>query len=215
MAQGQPGFPTDQVVCPNCAGSNPAGASFCAHCGQAIRAASRFCSNCGTELLPDARFCPACGAASNIEAPAPTDTAASGQPSMPAGLGLPGETEYMGFWIRVAAALIDGVLTGVASVIIDAVTGIPFIGSLLSVVYYVVLTGLRGQTLGKLTLGIIVVNGQGEAPGIGRAALREIVGKFVSAIVILLGYFWIGWDREKRGWHDHIGGTYVVRAPGR
>ena len=128
---------------------------------------------------------------------------------------IPSENEYMGFWIRVAAALIDGVLTGVAGAILGAVTGIPYLASLLSIVYYVLLTGLKGQTLGKMALGIVVVNGQGEVPGIGRAALREIVGKFVSTIVILLGFFWIGWDREKRGWHDHISGTYVVRAPGR
>ena len=111
--------------------------------------------------------------------------------------------------------MIDGVLTVVAGAVIGAIIGIPFLPSLLFIVYYVLLTGLKGQTLGKMALGIVVVNGQGEVQGIGRAALREIVGKFVSAIVILLGFFWIGWDKEKRGWHDHISGTYVVRAAGR
>ena len=82
-------------------------------------------------------------------------------------------------------------------------------------VYYVALTGLKGQTLGKMALGIMVVNAQGEPPGIRRAAFREIVGKLVSEIVIFLGYLWIGWDRKKRGWHDHIANTCVVRAPGR
>jgi uncharacterized RDD family membrane protein YckC len=37
------------------------------------------------------------------------------------------------------------------------------------------------------------------------------VGKFVSTIFILLGYLWIGRDRQKRGWHDHIASTYVIR----
>ena len=81
--------------------------------------------------------------------------------------------------------------------------------------YYVALTGLKGQTLGKMALGIMVVNAQGEPPGIRRAAFREIVGKFVSEIAIFLGYLWVGWDKKKRGWHDHIASTYVVRAPGR
>ena len=81
-------------------------------------------------------------------------------------------------------------------------------------VYYVALTGLKGQTLGKMALGIMVVNAQGEAPGIRRAAFREIVGKFASEIAIFLGYLWVGWDLEKRGWHDHIAKTYVVRASG-
>ena len=78
---------------------------------------------------------------------------------------------------------------------------------------YVLFTGLKGQTLGKMALGIRVIDAKGDVPSIGRAALREIVGKFVSAIVILLGYLWVGWDPRKRGWHDHIAGTYAVRAP--
>ena len=69
--------------------------------------------------------------------------------------------------------------------------------------------------MGKMALRIMVVNAQGEAPGIRRAAFRGIVGKLVSEIVIFLGYLWIGWDEKKRGWHDRIARTYVVRAPGR
>ena len=214
MAQDQPEYPTDQIVCPNCAGSNPAGASFCAHCGQLTRAAGSFCSTCGTELRSDARFCPTCGAAADIEAPAPIDTVASGQPSMPAGWGLPAEIEYMGFWIRFAAWVIDLIVLVAINAVL-AVIGLVNIAFFTGFVYGVLFIGLTGQTPGKIALGIKVVNGQGEVPGIGRAALREIVGKFISAIVILLGYFWIGWDREKRGWHDHLSGTYVVRAPGR
>ena len=47
-------------------------------------------------------------------------------------------------------------------------------------------------------------------PGIWRAILREVLGKLVSTVVILLGFFWIGWDQRKRGWHDYIAGTYAV-----
>ena len=71
-----------------------------------------------------------------------------------------------------------------------------------------------GQNGPKMALGIMVVNAQGEAPGIRRAAFREIVGKLVSEIAIFLGYLgylWIGWDRKKQGWHDHIANTCVVR----
>ena len=46
----------------------------------------------------------------------------------------------------------------------------------------------------------------------GYAVLREIVGKFVSAIAFFLGFLWIGWDGRKQGWHDKIAGTHVVRA---
>ena len=41
--------------------------------------------------------------------------------------------------------------------------------------------------------------------------MREVIGKAISAVALLIGYFWIFWDPKKRGWHDHIGGTYVIK----
>jgi uncharacterized RDD family membrane protein YckC len=55
-----------------------------------------------------------------------------------------------------------------------------------SIAYFWLLTGLRGQTLGKMALRIQVVNGQGKAPGLGRAALREVSK---SILLTLLLYF--------------------------
>ena len=107
--------------------------------------------------------------------------------------------------------MIDAIITGVGSTIIGAITGEPALGSLLSILYYVLLIGLKGQTLGKMALHIMVIDARGNAPGIWRAILREVIGKLVSTVVLLLGYLWIIWDREKRGWHDYIAGTWVVR----
>ncbi len=77
--------------------------------------------------------------------------------------------------------------------------------------YHVVFTDLLGQTLGKMALGVRVVNDQGRPPGIPRAIMREVIGKLLSGI-LYIGFIWVAFDREKRGWHDHIAGTYVVRA---
>ena len=41
--------------------------------------------------------------------------------------------------------------------------------------------------------------------------LREVIEKAISTLVLLIGYLWIFWDPKKGGWHDHIGGTYVVK----
>ena len=30
--------------------------------------------------------------------------------------------------------------------------------------------------------------------------------------MIFLGFFWIGWDDRKQGWHDKLAGTLVVRG---
>jgi uncharacterized RDD family membrane protein YckC len=117
---------------------------------------------------------------------------------------------YMGFWIRVLAITIDTILMGIVDAILATIIGMPLLGLLVAYAYYVIFTGLRGQTLGKMVMRIHVVDANGNVPGLGRAALREIVGKMVSGLAILIGYFWVGWDRQKRGWHDHIAGTYVI-----
>jgi len=120
----------------------------------------------------------------------------------------------MGFWIRVAAAVIDGVTVGVISGVLQAFGGTPgmVIGWVFYVLYYVLFTGLRGQTPGKMLIGARVVDSQGRVPGLWRAFLREVIGKLLSAVVLLLGYVWIAFDGKKQGWHDKIAGTYVVRS---
>ena len=179
---------------------------FCPHCGENLGSNEyRYCPHCGAGILVGASNCTACGAAV-----VPTGRLSTG----PVGQAV-GNVEYMGFWIRVAALLLDWIILLVVQVIISIVTG-PIIALIAGVMYNVLFIAFKGQTPGKMAAGIQVINGQGEVPRFGRALLREIVGKFVSGIVIGLGYLWVGWDPEKRGWHDHIGGTYVIRkTPGR
>jgi uncharacterized RDD family membrane protein YckC len=74
------------------------------------------------------------------------------------------------------------------------------------------MTGLKGQTVGKMAVGIKVVNRQGNMPGLGRAALREVVGKTISTVIIGVGFLWITWDSQKQGLHDKIADTFVVKA---
>ena len=111
-----------------------------------------------------------------------------------------------------AAWLIDGVILFVVQGLVE-LTPVGLFALLISPAYGVLFIGLKGRTPGKMVLGITVVNAGGNVPGIGRAIMREIVGKVISTVALLLGYFWIGLDRRKRAWHDYIGGTYVVRKP--
>lgn len=41
--------------------------------------------------------------------------------------------------------------------------------------------------------------------------LREVIGKFVSGLVLGIGFFWAIWDKDNQTWHDKIAGTVVVR----
>jgi uncharacterized RDD family membrane protein YckC len=117
-----------------------------------------------------------------------------------------------GFWMRFAAALIDGVILGVISTILQL--GLHTAGSVLGILvglaYYTYLEGESGQTIGKRAVGIRVVDiGGGGAIGFSRAFLRYI-GRYLSAIPIFLGYFWMLWDPQKQTWHDKIANSVVV-----
>ncbi len=167
-----------------------------------------FCPDCGQDNPGEARFCRACGAA--LEASSLAEPV-----GMAAAVAL---VDYAGFWIRFAAWIIDTVIVWFGIGVLSALARFgPFYTAslplvLLGPLYFVLLTGLRGQTLGKMAVGIRVVARDGKAPGLGYAALREIVGKFVSTIAFLLGFLWIAWDGRKQGWHDKIAGTHVVGA---
>lgn len=85
--------------------------------------------------------------------------------------------------------------------------------------YFILPTGLKGQTMGKWVAGIIVVDEEGRVPGVGMAIPREMVGRAVAIAAMGLGLAWILGDKKRQGWHDKIAGTFVVRksdnpAPG-
>jgi uncharacterized RDD family membrane protein YckC len=48
---------------------------------------------------------------------------------------------------------------------------------------------------------------------IGQVLLREVIGKLLSGIVLMLGFLWVAWSEKKQGWHDLIAKTNVVREP--
>ena len=203
MAQdSQESFGNSHTFCSSCGKDMPQDALYCPHCGQRATAGRSFCSHCGESIDASVLFCPSCGSAVGAEA----------RQTSGLGLAVQAEVEYMGFWVRLVAWIIDAVVVSVAATVLGWL-GLGVFAFFSGWVYGILFIGLLGQTPGKMALGIKVVDAQGKVPGIGRAILREIVGKFVSAIVILLGYLWVGWDPRKRGWHDHIAGTYAVRAP--
>lgn len=69
---------------------------------------------------------------------------------------------------------------------------------------------LTGQTLGHRLLRLRVVDPWGRPPRPWRAALR-VVGHGLGLALGAMGWLWVAFDREKRGLHDHLARTYVVR----
>lgn len=175
------------------------------------------CQVCGEENPAEARFCANCGAAlvTAAEQPAPEVAA-----------------KYAGFWIRFIAAIIDGIVlwvisfgllysplrsfvgrfVGYGSLFPLSLSLIPLLSFPIAWLYYWLFTGIKGQTPGKMVVGIKVVDSKGNKIGLGTAALREIIGKIVSYLIICLGFLWIAFDKQKRGWHDIIANTRVVEV---
>ena len=129
--------------------------------------------------------------------------------------------EYAGRFHRFLAALVDFVIIGAGISILGAI-GVIDLGepsatdqvleAVISFGYYVLLTAAFGATLGKMALGMRVVDESGQKAGFFRVLIRETIGKIVSFLVFFLGYIWILFDGKRQGWHDRIGRTFVVKA---
>jgi uncharacterized RDD family membrane protein YckC len=123
----------------------------------------------------------------------------------------PGVT-FGGFWIRFVAYIIDIVLIGIVAAIAGSISAsliyVVYIGAL---AYFILCWGLLGQTIGMMPFGLrIVRNSDGGKLTWGNVILR-MDGWIVSGIVLDIGFIWAAFDSRKRGWHDMIGGTVVIR----
>lgn len=138
--------------------------------------------------------------------------------------------QYAGFWLRVVASLLDSVVVFILQIVSGVVLGasgallgglgngdgamavlIWLFTTVLGLAYYVIFTGSCGQTLGKMALRIKVIRKDGGDLGYGGAALRETIGKFVSGIILGIGYLMVAFDERKQGLHDKIAGSYVIK----
>jgi uncharacterized RDD family membrane protein YckC len=137
--------------------------------------------------------------------------------------------EYAGFWIRVAASLIDTLLFSIVIYPIifmvygaeyftqndPAVVYSPlsiFLSYILPIVVILTFWKKSQATPGKMLLSLKILDAEtGSVVPMPRLVVRY-VGYFVSAIVLLLGYIWVGFDAKKQGWHDKMAGTVVVRV---
>ena len=136
--------------------------------------------------------------------------------------------QYVGFWLRAWASVIDTVLLilVIAPLLWAAygadyfvATDVIFHGPLdflLSWVFPVVAIILfwvyRSATPGKMVIGARIVDARtGGKPSTGQLVGRYF-GYLVSTIPLCLGLIWVGIDSRKQGWHDKLAGTVVVRT---
>jgi uncharacterized RDD family membrane protein YckC len=147
-----------------------------------------------------------------------------------------------GFWRRLVAAAVDlAIILPVALVlgwIAGAITGvhvppsrhrgidfwldlllasdpalIGIVGLTLAVatVYALIFQIVQARTPGMRIMKIRIIDQYGDLLTTGRAAART-AGYLATLATLGLGFIWIGFDSEKRGLHDWLSGTYVVKA---
>ncbi len=136
----------------------------------------------------------------------------------------PATIAYGGFWIRVVAYLIDAILLSIASAIVGLVTGVSLYaggfdylanGASLVVgwLYFALMeSSARGATVGKMAVGLRVVTDQGQRLDFGHATGRYLA-KIISAIILGIGFIMVAFTDRKRGLHDIIASTLVVKVP--
>ncbi len=136
--------------------------------------------------------------------------------------------EYVGFWARLGASLIDTILMAlILFPLLTAIYGtgywespepvqgpVDFLLSwILPAVAVIAFWVARQATPGKMLIKARIVDAEtGEPIGTGKAIARYFA-YLVSTLPFCLGYLWVAFDKRKQGWHDKLAGTVVVRRP--
>lgn len=180
--------------CPSCGADLPTDATFCGVCGSQIsRSAPTSCSNCGASVAPGTAFCANCGA--HVSAMA-------------------GDI-YAGFWMRFAAWIIDVIILGIVGAVLGLVLGdgpeVSLLSILIGFVYTVGFWVAEGATPGKMALGVRIVSDNGDPISPGQAIGRYFA-QILSALILFIGFFMIGWTKKKQGLHDMLAGTVCIKT---
>lgn len=156
------------------------------------------CQACGKDVAPDMFFCAWCGEY----------------------LGAANKGKKANIFARWVALMIDPGIAFLAWLIPTLILATT--SKMLALVFAIVfplaymvwfLSLLRqGLTPGKKLLGLQVVDQRtGDLPGFGKMFLREIVGRFLSALFLILGYIWAIFDKNAQALHDKLAGTVVIK----
>jgi uncharacterized RDD family membrane protein YckC len=134
---------------------------------------------------------------------------------------------------RLIGYIIDELIVGGASVVVIVVlaqvtsaagengrgliAGLSIIASILIVlalwfIYFPWLWSHGGQTIGGKVVGIRVVSDEDGSPIGFLAGIARLIGYWVCQAVFFIGFLWAIIDKRKRGWHDLIAGTCVIKA---
>jgi len=140
--------------------------------------------------------------------------------------------EYAGFWRRGAAMTIDSAIFGIVLMVLmmgilggsmaggvseevmgGGVMAINILSMVAMWLYFALMERSAKQpTLGKMMIGVIVTDADGNRISFGRTSGRYFA-KIVSAIILMIGYLMAAFTQRKQALHDIMAGCLVVRKP--
>ena len=136
-----------------------------------------------------------------------------------------------GFWIRAVAKTLDSVIVAVPNYVLGLLIGLAgakamgttgaatmatmalsmAIGVMLQLAYQAFFLGRFGATPGKMALHLRVVTPEGGPITYRRGAGRALA-EFVNTFTLFIGYLMVAFDERKRGLHDRLASTRVIRV---
>ncbi len=233
---------------------------FCSQCGELNDPQAKFCRKCGA-VQPVMGGIPTASAQPAI-ATAPTQPAVATVPAQPASVppalqaappspispgaayATPAPTfnadfGYGGFWLRVLAMLIDGVILGIvigpifivlilmsglaggaarndpqaaATAMLSIMPLMMIIPLVIGWLYEAYLTSSpRQATFGHQALHMKVVDKSGQRLSFGHASGRYFA-KLINNFTFYIGWLLVAFTERKQGLHDIIAGTYMVKT---
>ena len=130
---------------------------------------------------------------------------------------------YGGFWRRTGAFTLDGFVVALATLpgtiltLVDYGSAASTIVSILTVflglAYFLFCWSRWGMTLGMALMGLQVVRLEDLQRVSWWRALGRLFALYAAMVFFGLGVIWVGWEPRKRGWHDRLADTLVLRVP--
>jgi uncharacterized RDD family membrane protein YckC len=197
-----------------------------------------FCPKCGKETDASGKYCQWCGAdiesvpAAPVTSPEEDDAPDVG---MYAGLG----RRFIAFIVDIILIILIGLIVITFFSLVNGIryayflaSGVPYsslteagsldaavgpivaaFGMLLIVVPWLYFAGFESSrsqaTPGKVLMHLIVTDLEGNKPTFARTTLRFFF-KYISALIIFIGFLMIGFTKKRQGLHDKIAGCLVL-----
>lgn len=143
---------------------------------------------------------------------------------------------YGGFWWRVLAYILDVIILQIVTSIVGGIFGVglalPLTGLgagenaalgammfgvfgatlVINWLYFAIMESSKLQaTVGKLAVGVVVTDLNGERLTFGRATGRYFA-KILSSVILCIGYIMVAFTERKQGLHDIVASTLVYKT---